>query len=197
MDPRAVEKATLRLEKARASLQRVEASKNFKEFLPAWMDLLTDLHGIYTPLEQGAKVSPQSRQWYGQKKEECRKDALLLYLNQARNADEHGIEPIAKHEPGHLSVGAPGESVHARKLIIRDGTMIGDFINVDGKPPTVTQVPARAVLVTVKDTRFNTTFDPPTSHLGTRVDDGSPMNVARLALTYYAQLVSDAGSLVK
>jgi len=195
----AVNKAETRIAKAKQCLQQIEASKSFTEFSSAWTDFLVALNGAHTILEQGAKESPQSRQWYGGKKVERRKDPLLGYLHQARNADEHGLEPIAELKSGSIEIGpsASGAPVHLRSLHVSpDGRVSGEFRSVDGLPPRIVIELPRVRLITVVDTRYMTKCDPPAEHLGSKLTDISPLAVAKLGMTYHEDLVTQAARLV-
>ncbi len=192
----AADKANARLNTARQALLAIQNSTSFSEFEPAWVAFITALNTIYTVLEQGAKSNSTSRQWYGGKKRERREDPLLQYLHQARNAEEHGIAPITQHEPGSLFVGVSGESVHIEKMTIDgSGNVKMRLKPVNGKLPTVMATPPQTRLVTVRDDRFGTTFDPPTTHLGKNLTSGSPLEVANLGMAYHEGLVSDATSM--
>ncbi len=117
----AVDKASRRLEKASICLKRMEHSRSFDEFESAWTDFLIALNTIHTALEQGAKTNPQSSLWYGGKKTERHKDALLSYLHQAKNADEHGIEPITAYMPGGVKIGEGAQLSVIAKTIDHHG----------------------------------------------------------------------------
>lgn len=192
MDPRAIEKAELRFGRACESLQELERSTDFKSFSRAWGDFLHHLHGIYTPLEQGAKVNPNSRQWYGELKAKARKDPLLRYLTQARNSDEHGIEPIAEHRDGGYSIGGPGESVRIENAVVGASGFVGTILPVNGKLPTIRTWGAHPILITVYDERHGDRFAPPSEHLGKRLSDNAPVTVARLAIEFYEAAISEA-----
>lgn len=189
----AVDKARGRLAKAEAALERVKGSKDFAEFEAAWIDLLFALNGVPGSLEQGAKDNPKSRQWYGGRKKEARTDPLLAYLRQARNAEEHGIEPIAIRHPGGLRIDAGARPAFRfmpdanSKLGIRLQPIIS---------PGITPIPSHPELVAVRDDRFAQTFDPPTSHLGTTLSDTQPVAIGYLGLRYYAALIEEAAGLV-
>jgi hypothetical protein len=62
--------------------------------------------------------------------------------------------------------------------------------------PTVIFREPQAKLVQVRDERFGDTFDPPMVHLGNPLQDGSILEVAALALTYHANLISDAHEFI-
>jgi hypothetical protein len=54
---------------------------------------------MFNKLELGAKNSAKSRAWYGTKVHQRRTDPLL---QQARNADEHGLEFVTEKQPGSV-----------------------------------------------------------------------------------------------
>jgi hypothetical protein len=66
------------------------------------------LQPVFTKLEQGAKSHPKSQPWSGPVKHQRRTDALLQYIHQARNSDEHGIQRITDRKIGVQVRGAPG-----------------------------------------------------------------------------------------
>ncbi len=69
MNRSAVEKAKARLRVARKALAELKESRTFSDFSDAWYVLLTSSKNVYTVLEQGAKTSAQSKQWFGAKKQ--------------------------------------------------------------------------------------------------------------------------------
>jgi hypothetical protein len=191
----AVDKARKRLAKASACLERIEASRSFGEFESAWTDLLIALDDIHTTLEQGAKTNPQSRQWYGGKKNERRKDALLSYLHQARNADKHGIEPIASHKPGGVKISEGARPTFILKTAVKDGKASLELHPVEG--PGMEIIPPSAELIPVRFDRFGDVFEPPTQHLGSILPDTSPLTIARLGFKYHEELVQAASQRVQ
>lgn len=198
MDPAAVAKAKLRLAKVeRCVKQIVEDQESYAAFHEPWADFLLALAGIYTALEQGAKVKPQSRQWFGEKKRLRREDELLRYLHQARNAEEHGIAPVSNLEPPRVELVA-GDRSMVRGIEFEDNLI---RIKLDSRAQPgghIFQVDSPAIrLVTVEDSRFGDTCDPPTKHLGKTLEDNFPSTVARLGLEYACLLVADAEAMAK
>lgn len=193
----AIDKAQARLDKARTSLARIRASTSYADFVSAWTDFLVNANSVYTILEQGAKSSPQCRQWFGGKKKERRADPLLQYLHQARNADEHGLEPVSQLRGGSFSLSAEG-SIHIERLAIDGNGNIDLRLGPDstGKP-VIKLTPATAVLLPVTDDRFGATFQPPLEHKGVKLTDTSPAAVAALGLVYHEALLAEAAGFVK
>lgn len=185
------QKAQKRAEQLKKCLDQLRSSRNHSDFEEAWTNFLLAHNAIFTILEQSAKHSPQSRQWYGRKKNERRKDPLLQYLHQARNADEHGIEPITVDVPG--SVNVIGDVYGG--LIKFDGQGRPAFFmekRPDGTYPDVVAIEPHARLVAVKDERFGDIFQPPKEHAGSPIEDDSPIGVATLSMNYVLAMIEEA-----
>ena len=196
MNTKAITKAKSRLRVAEKALVELTSCSDYQVFNDTWYTFLVAVKSVYTVLEQGAKISAQSQQWFGGVKRRRKNDQLLQYLFEARNDDEHGLENSTEHVPGSLAIGVqkPGFSNYMRF----DGTTgPGGKMNVtslDGKPVLVAQTMPHAKLISVS-ARGDRTYDPPTSHKGQPVLDGSPINVAGLGLAYLIELVVEAESL--
>jgi hypothetical protein len=192
MHPEALIKSKSRLRLAKKALETLSQCENFDDFTDAWFSFVTAFKSVYTTLEQGAKASPQSRQWFGAKQAIRRKDPLLQYVYQARNDDEHGLAPVARHVPESLAVGVsrPGYSSNMR-ISMKDGTITAQ--SLDGLPVLVEHTAAHAALVTVTGLG-NVKFHPPTTHLGQAIERNLPLPVARLAFSYLEKLVEEAGT---
>lgn len=195
MNPAAVSKAKARLAIVTQQIASIEDAKSHEEFANHWYLFLLSAKNIYTMLEQGAKASAQSRQWFGGKKQERREDPLLQYLFQARDDDEHGIGEVTRLEPGRTRIGvnAPGASNAMRVSGFSDGQgrmHITELQSYDGKPIAVQSVPYRSVLAPVQGR--GGIFEPPTMHKGAPIKDTSPLGVAKLCVEHLAGLIVEA-----
>lgn len=214
MDRAAIEKGNSRLRVAKRAVFDLKTSRTFSDFSDNWYVVLTSSKNVYTVLEQGAKASPQSRQWFGAKKETRKGDPLLQYLFEARNADEHGLGSAVQLEPARLQIGVAGEGFSNSMRL--DG---GPFSNVvisgcrtavsfeggsppsdlrvtplDGRPVRVLRTPATTVLIPIA-ARGDRILNPPTHHLGIELQDTSPIAVAELNITYLEGLIAEAAGL--
>jgi hypothetical protein len=188
MDKKAIEAAYVSLAKAEASLQSMQAAKEYSEFQAAWSDLLVAAGRIYSKLQHGAKG--KSSEWFGHRIRERKNDAILAYIHHARNADEHGIKPIIQHSPGSVSIQSTG-STHIKQFgMWPDGT-IG--INAVGSPLKVTVVPNSADLIPVTDR--GVTYDPPKQHQGSPIQDQSPAGIGKLVVGHLRTIIADAEKL--
>jgi hypothetical protein len=198
MDPKAIVKARQRLQLATDKLREAENASNYDSFSGAWYFFLIAAKNVYTTLEQGSKVSAQSRQWFGGKKNERKSDPLLQYLFQARDDDEHGLEDVTTHHPGMTAFGvaAPGFS---RAVSIKASTDAAGKLTVhklesrDQKPILIHHIPPHAVLKPVIG-RGNIAYNPPTTHMGAALPDSLPITVGKAARAYLETLVSDAAA---
>lgn len=154
-------------------------------------------------LDAGSKGTPQGRQWYGGVKRAGRNDPLTSYMLQARNAEEHALQPTARNEQPSIAIGAPGEDITIGRLTIdRDffrnpeKHIVGRaWRTSDGKPPTIVRNAGGPSLLPVCDDRFGTTFRPPTEHLGRPLAKADPISVAELYLCYLEGLLTKATEL--
>lgn len=193
MDKAAVIKAEGRLRLATKHANAISACKSHDEFADTWYQFLVTYKNVYTALEQGAKASPQSRQWFGAKKIERRDDPLLQYLFQARHADEHGIESVTQFVPGSVAIGVrkPGFSGSVR---INGSLETGMLVeSMDGKPVLVEHTNPHSRLVAVTG-RGPVVYPVPVEHQGKPLPDPFPATLAGLAVAYLSALVEDARS---
>lgn len=196
MDIKAINKAKSRLRVAKDALSALSKSCTYEDFTDKWYVFITAFKSIYTSLEQGAKISAQSRQWFGGKQNLRRSDDLLQYIYQARNDDEHGLEQATEFVEGALKIGVtkPGYSNSMRI----DGTLgPGGNLRVqsrDSKPVLIEHTIPHVKLINVTD-RAKKIYPPPKRHLGQIITDCSPLNVATLGFNYVESLVSEASKL--
>jgi hypothetical protein len=190
MDPRAITKTQSRLRAAGKAISDLENSKHYTEFSDTWFVFLTAWKSVYTVLEQGSKVMPRSRQWFGNQSAIRRNDPLLQYLYEARNDDEHGLGEVIEHVRGQLNIGVsrPGFS-----SAVRFDKPIGQGItatSLDNLPVLVEGILPHAKLTRIHGRGRN--YDPPTIHLGTPLISNLPIPVAKLGLAYLERMVAEA-----
>lgn len=196
MDQKALTKAKGRLRTARQQLENAENAKTYEQFSDSWYLFLVAAKNVYTTLEQGAKTTPQSRQWFGAKKHDRKTDPLLQYLFQARDDDEHGLADVTKLDPGGVSTGklAPGFSNDMAISASTDAEgnlTIRHLASHDGLPILIENIRWNAVLLSVTG-RGGISYNVPDSHLGQPIEDQSPANVGRLGTDYLGKLLSEA-----
>lgn len=215
MELKALEKAQRRLRVAQESAAALPDAENHRDFADKWYVFLHAAKGIYTTLEQGAKSTPQARQWFGKVNQIRKDDELLRYISEARNDDEHGIEEQTQAIPGAsvLGISRPGENRVLRDQFgntffnidgaaweVGDGAMplskMPRITALDGKPVINAYRPARIVLKPVMDRSYRQ-YDPPRSHMGKDLQSDTALEVAELAIRYLSGLVVEAEGFCK
>jgi len=201
-DSIAIQHASLRLDKAKAAQERLEIATKREEIVSAWSDLLLAAAGVYSKLEQGSKTSGPGRAWYGRVKAERKADPLLSYVHHARNSDEHGIEEIVEVRKKGTATITFREPFDATKLegvqisVGRDnrGNVVVTSSNED-VATTKMYDRDQVELVTVKDSRFNDTFQPPYEHLGVKIEKQTPKEIGALLVDYIENLLDSARTI--
>jgi hypothetical protein len=185
-----VDKARKRLALARKHLEAARHALAFEAFEVEWYQLLVAANSADAIVESTANRDNADRPWYGYKVRQRKKDPLLRYMHQARNVDEHGIEAVTESTPARIEIW--GDDIKIHNLAIRGRMVKGEL----GGNPTIKAMPSSVQLVTVRDDRYGDEFEPPREHLGKPLTDGSPLNVARLWLSYLEALVAEAETRV-
>jgi hypothetical protein len=196
MDKTAITKARDRLRVAKSAVECLEKCTNYQSFCDNWYVFLVSTKNIYTTMEQGAKTSPQSRQWYGGKKTIRRNDELLQYIFQARDDAEHGLTHVTEHVPGSLAIGV-AKAGYSNATTINGTIGEGGTLRIhsnDGKPVLIEQILPHARLATVHG-RGNIPYRPPTMHLNKPLESNLPLPVAKLSISYFETLISEADGL--
>ena len=197
MNPIALNHAQTDLSRARAALERLENAGSLDAAADAWTDFLTAAGRIFTKLEQGAKTNGKSSHWFGLKKHARKTDPLLAYIHHARNSIEHALEDVTNKDDGGIGInftkGGFSGDLH---LDTRGPTPMFDYRSADPENiPILKIIRPHLRLLSVRDMRAGRVYMPPTTHLGQIVDDRSPAGVARLALRFVEQMVTEAAAL--
>ena len=196
MDPKAIIKAQSRLRVVSNATAELAIYTTHENFIDNWFSFITAANSTYTALEQGAKLNARSRQWFGEKKKYRRRDELLQYIFQARNDDEHGIEPISEQVDGKITlrITVPDTSPHEvniNQIMLGDKWYNPDELSQDKLPELVKHTSPYAKLKAVTG-RGGEIFKVPISHLGKSLEAASPFLFATLVLKYLTELVEQA-----
>ncbi|MDB5575748.1 MAG: hypothetical protein JWR80_924 [Bradyrhizobium sp.] len=188
-----LDKARARLADAAAALGDVKRSTNYDEFRRAWASFLFACNGVDVILQATAERSDlPSRQWYSAKADFRAADELLHYMRSARNTEEHGLDPVAEHVPGTLTLVA-GQGGIIRGMGFVDGKFVIDMHS--GEAPDLLIMHEHVKLVAVTDNKGRA-VPIPTSHLGKPLTDLRVPIVGDMWLAYQTALLDEAATLV-
>lgn len=195
--PRALHLAQSRLRIAQKAVADIAASGTFEEVADHWLVFLTAWKGVYTVLEQGSKVTPQARQWFGMKKAERRSTPLLQFLFHARNAAEHGLGETVLHHNFSQMFAVP-EELQGKKIRMVTDPVSGRFTPEDLNGNRLSLVSEEMIfgsLAPVYDDRGKKWYGAPSQHRGTPINGASPIAVATAGLYEIRLIVDEAAAL--
>ena len=109
-----------------------------------------------------------------------KKDMLLRYLKQARDADSHSIQDVTAIKPGSrayrfLNLGGG----YIKHMEIRNG----EVVHHEGDPMIVEETLPHPVAVPVRNN--GEWFNPPSLHLEQPIKSFHPVHLAELGLSFY------------
>lgn len=175
------------LRAAAKALDGMRNAKSLEDFETEWKELLGCLEKVWNKVERTCQpMRDRFEPWQSKYHRLRKRDMLLRYLKQARDADNHSIQDFTKIEPGSRSIRFANPSGgYIKHMEMRGGKLIayeGDPIVVEDKAPHP---------VAVRVQNHGEWFNPPTSHLGQPVTTLHPVTLAELGLKFYEEYVND------
>lgn len=169
------------------AIDEMSVARSLEAFETAWVEYLHRLERFWNKSLSHFGKSPKWAGWSGRYQAERRKDPLLVYLTNARGADEHTVAPITERAGGGVGINpAEGNSLYIKRMEIR-----GNEVFIESPQSIkVTFFPAHVRLLPV--TNRGRTYGIPTSHLGNPLDATDVVEVAKLGLGYYQRFLEAA-----
>lgn len=128
----------------------IAAERDFARSGRLWSEFLVEHHRWFTRMQQAFSKGPSSA-WFGKLKAKRSTNELLVYMQQARHADEHGLDRVAEKASGQLMIGRPGTTTNIRSLrLLENGRVVVDG-SQDGGPLDVELVPPHLQLMKVEN----------------------------------------------
>lgn len=153
----------------------------------AWWSFLMAFNGVFSKLQQGAKGDPASEAWFVIKARERKTDDLLVYLQHARNCEEHSVAASSATHGIRVIAGNQWTKV------LNDGSD-GQPVRIEvqsGKPLSGKVLTPGVHLLPVRDR--GVVYPPP------RVYRGKPLSSIEAALVaaeqYLSALIEEASQL--
>jgi hypothetical protein len=172
-------------------MEAMKRATDFERFEEAWKHFLDCLEKVWKKAEregQGGSTSFES--WQSNYRQQRKKDALLSYLFQARNADQHTIRDTVEKKPAELSIEPPRSG---RPGLISDLEVWSDgtcsYKHLGGRPEVI-HYPARLELVQVINR--GVAYPPPDDHLGIKLKTRNPIDVAEAGYRFYEGFLAAA-----
>jgi hypothetical protein len=164
-------------------------AKSFREFELSWKKFLHHIDRVWNKANDHFVKAPGWFGWSGKYTDLRKRDALLSYLFQARNSDEHSVREIIEHQPGSVTLKPtiPGGVTYIDSMRVRNGVM--EF--GPGTVGTMEVTPTRTVLLPVK-ARDGRIYAVPEVHLGEKLADPDCIGLANRAVAFYEDFLKEA-----
>jgi hypothetical protein len=185
MNVKALQKARAALVRAQQNLASLKASNDFLSIETHWEAFLDNANKVFTRLEQAANATTKGKAWWGSQVYEWKKDSLLRYIRQARDATQHSIQETAQPNPGQatpIADASPEELAEVHKEAQKVGlpyAVLGGFEVV---------WPHIEVLDVVNK---GVTFPRPIEHLGKPMTATTPAEIGDLTLVHLEKMIRE------
>jgi len=185
-DPLKHSKAELRA--ASRAIESMKRSDSMDRFESEWREFLTCLEKVWTKVERTCQPHRNTFQpWQGQFQALRKKDMLLRYLKQARDADNHSIQDMTEIKPGETTLNLVNRGGgYIQNLEIRNG----QIVSYQGDPMVLKTTFPHPIAVPIQNN--GVWYNPPTSHLGRPVLNLHPVTLADLGIAFYSDFVGQA-----
>lgn len=171
----------MELAAAEKALQSMKSANSMDEFESEWRNYLNAIEKLWAKTERCCQhVRSAFQPWQGRYHQLRRKDMLLRYLKQARDADNHSIQDITAIQPGSRSyrlLNPGGGYVKSMKIIN------GELVEYEGDPMVIEDTAPHPIAVPVKNN--GEWYNPPTTHLDEPVIHQHPALLAELGIKFY------------
>jgi len=185
VEPKAngVKRTRAELRAARRAAEAMEHSVDHGQYIEAWQSFLDRVEKVWRMAVEESKAGDTATQpWFGKFQRLRKDDALLRYLQHARNADQHSVQMVALHSPVGITVQLPPHSSVKLELDRSAGQL-----RVTGHLGTVDRLPAQFVCLPVSDR--GVVYNPPVEHRGRSLSGAEPSALAEAALTFLEDMV--------
>ena len=151
------------LDRAKHLLFVLNSAQSLDLFESAWRDFLYRLERVWDKAEAHYGRSPKWSGWSGKYKVLRSTDPLLLYVRQARNAEQHSVEEVTTQVEGGFGIGLGTgvDSAAINHLEISDGKIQSQDVS-----PGMLIAPLPRFVRLLSVTNRHRSYAPPTVHLG-------------------------------
>ena len=178
----------LELRWANQALTQMQSAGDLNEYKKSWVDFLHYLDRARKKLVKHAHAGGSVQKYLSEVNRLRKDDELLLYLAQARNADEHSIQEIVDKQAACLTItgGTGGGTIH--RGVFEGSGRVGNLLH-DGNLE-IRFHPERLEVIPISN--WGVIYPAPESPLGGLLKTRIPHELAKIALKYYesnAQLI--------
>ena len=172
---------------AAKAIAGMRQAKSMDEFEVEWRAFLNCLEKVWQKVEQSCQhIRVSFEPWQGKYHRLRKKDMLLRYLKQARNADNHSIQELTKLEPGSRGYRfVDRRGGYIKHMEIRNG----EVVRYEGDAMIVEETLPHPVVMPVLNN--GEWFNPPSSHLEHPISTQHPVDIAEFGAKFYSSYLDE------
>ncbi|MBN7796287.1 hypothetical protein [Parahaliea mediterranea] len=181
------------LDIANKAIDYMKSTTDFSEFQESWENFLFRIERAGEFTERTLKSKTGFQQWHKPYTDLRRKDPLLVFLRQARNAEMHSVSPTVTRPLKMAVVDKSGRGFQLNSISsqLENGTLTIDL----NSPDILLDLDTRILPTDPEVVRFKNRgkwYNPPWQHLRERIRDLHPVALAELGLVFYRAYVNEA-----
>ncbi|MET0004370.1 MAG: hypothetical protein ABW087_12185 [Candidatus Thiodiazotropha sp.] len=178
---------------AKKAIESMKSTRDFSEFQECWENFLFRIERAWEFTERTLKTKNGFQQWHTPYTDLRKKDPLLVFLRQARNAEMHSVSPTVTKPLKMAVVDKSGRGFQLNSISskLENGTITIDL----DSPDILLDLDAKVVPTDPEVVRFKNRgkwYNPPWHHLRERIRDLHPVALAELGLKFYRAYVYEA-----
>ena len=178
---------------ASKAITEMKRTSDFSEFQESWENFLFRIERAWEFTERMLRARKGFQQWHQPYTELRKKDPLLVFLRQARNAEMHRVSSTIAKPLKMAVVDKTGRGFHLNSISskLESGTMTIDLES----PDILLDIDARVIPTDPEVVRFKNRgkwYNPPWQHLKARIRDLHPVCLAELGLQFYRSYIEEA-----
>lgn len=176
------------LVKARQAIDRMKSAESLDDFEEDWKEFLRRLERCFNKIQAHYKKSPKWGGWFGRFSKTISSDQLLVYLRNARGADEHSVEEIVERSSPRVAFNpAVGDTIFIKNMVIRGGVIQSMEAPLG---VAITFYPEKTRLLPI--TNRSIVYPVPELHQGKPVNPFNVVDIAECGYKFYEGVLSDA-----
>jgi hypothetical protein len=178
------------------AISAMETATSFQKLNRHWQDFLFRIERAWQAAERDLRKQPGFQQWFSPYAQQRKKDPLLVYLAQARNAEAHSVCPTLDRPIRLFFRDKHGYPFQLRK--------VSSSVDEDGKLTVNIETAAEDSLLSYEARLLPSEpslqricnrgkwYKPPRMHLKSQLRSAHPVDAAKLGLAFYSAFVEEA-----
>jgi hypothetical protein len=165
----------------------MRAARSFRDYESHWQTLLSALEKSWQKMRASEpQMNSRFAPWLGKQERFRKSDPLLQYLNQARDADHHGLDPILRRAPRNedrrswaYDIALKDLVANRRKVVFGPEEALEDLFTSNW----VELLPVR---------NRGRTYPVPGRHNGRAIEMVDPVSFGALGIEFYSAILAEA-----